>query len=249
MVKRSDDLDLLGQLESNVELWLNKGQRYMVVYAPQLSHSPFLDITPDGRLKNVTDRVRPLLALQDAYLGEILKLLVTHHRLDKTLIIVVGDHGLRNRDEDPNLPLGMLDDISFHVPMLVYAPQILKASVTIPWLTSHIDISPTVLDLIGIDRQRDLEQGAPIWDPALQSRTTFLFARHLFSADGYYANGRFAMSNEFSARVFVNSRLHFDAANAVPPNSPDYHQVTSTVQQMVNLQQRWVEVFGRDNRP
>src|SRR6202040_1092872 len=99
-------------------------------------------------------------------------------------------------EEDPDLPVGMIDDISFHVPMLIYAPQLLKASVTIPWLTSHIDISPTLLDLMGVDRRRDLEQGSPIWDAALQGRTTFFFARHYFSADGYYANGQFVMWNQ-----------------------------------------------------
>jgi len=249
ITKRSDDLDSLHVLESDIEVWLTENQRYLVVFAPQLSHSPWFDVTPDGRLKNVMERGRPLMALQDAYLGDILRLLTTHHRLDKTLIVVVGDHGLRTRDEDPTLPMGMLDDISFHVPMLVYAPQVLKASVTIPWLSSHIDISPTLLDLLGIDRQRDQEQGSPIWDADLQARTTFLFARHLFDADGYHANGRFVMRNTFFDMVYVNSQLHFGAANAVPSTSPVYRQATDSIQRMVNLQQRWVEEFGRSDRP
>lgn len=249
MAKRSFDLDSLHQLESDVEAWLNQGKRYMVVFAPQLGHGPWFDVTPDGRLKNVMERGRPLMALQDAYLGEILKLLTAHHRLDKTLIVVTGDHGARTLSEDPDLAVGMLDDISFHVPMLIYAPQLLKASVTIPWLTSHIDISPTLLDLMGVDRRRDLEQGSPIWDAALQGRTTFFFARHYFSADGYYANGQFVMWNQFFDKVYANSQLHFVAADAVPPGSPLHRQVTDSIQGMVNLQQRWVEVFGRGDRP
>jgi hypothetical protein len=248
MAKRSEDLDSLHMLESDVEAWLSEGQRYMAVFAPQLSHSPWFDVTPDGRLKNVMERGRPLMALQDAYLGEIVKLLNAHHRLDKTLIVVVGDHGLRTRDEDPDLALGMLDDISFHVPMLVYAPQVLKASVTIPWLTSHVDISPTLLDLMGIDRQRDLEQGSPVWDAHLQERTTFLFARHLFNADGYHAHDGFVMWNTFFDMVYANSHLHFGAANAVSSTSPVYRQATDSIQRMVTLQQRWVEEFGRGDR-
>jgi hypothetical protein len=249
MVKRSYDLDSLHLFESDVEGWLNKGQRYIAVFAPQLGHSPWFDVTPDGRLKKVMDRGRPLMALQDAYIGEILKLLDAHHRLEKTLIVVVGDHGARTRSEDPDLAVGMLDDISFHVPMLIYAPQVLNASVTIPWLTSHIDISPTLLDLMGVDRRRDLEQGSPIWDANLQGRTTFLFARHYFSADGYYANSRFVMWNQFFDKVYSNGQLQFGPANAVLQTSPDYRRVTDSIQRMANLQQRWVEIFGHDDRP
>jgi hypothetical protein len=248
MVKRSYDLDSLHLLESDVEGWLTEGQHYMAVFAPQLGHSPWFDVTSDVRLKNVVERGRPLMALQDAYLGELLKLLTAHHRLEKTLIVVVGDHGLRSREEDPDLTVGMVDDISFHVPMLIYAPQVLKASVTIPWLTSHIDISPTLLDLMGVDRQRELEQGSPIWDAALQARTTFFFARHYFSADGYYANNRFVMWNQFFNMAYANSQLHFGAANAVPPTSPVHPQATDLIQRMVEMQTQWVKVFGRGDR-
>jgi glucan phosphoethanolaminetransferase (alkaline phosphatase superfamily) len=248
-VKRSYDLNSLHLLESDIEGWINRGQRYLAAFTPQLSHSPWFDVTPDGRSKNLLERGRHLMALEDAYLGEILKLLAAHHRLDKTLIVVVGDHGLRTGAEDPGLKMGMLDDISFHVPMLVYAPQVLTTSVTIPWLTSHIDIAPTLLDLMGVDRRRDLEQGSPIWDASLQGRTTFLFARHFFSADGYYANSQFVMWNEFFDTVYADRQLHFGAADAVPSTSAIYHQATDSIERMVNLQQRWGEVFGRGAPP
>jgi hypothetical protein len=249
MAKRADDLDSLRTLESDVESWLTKDQRFLAVFAPQLSHSPWFDVTPDGRLKNLLERGRPLMALQDAYLGEILKLLAAHNRLEKTIIVVLGDHGLRTREEDPDLPIGMIDDISFHVPMLIYAPQVLNASVSIPWLTSHIDISPTLLDLVGLDRQRDLEQGSPVWDSAIQSRTTFLFARHYFAADGFYSNGQFVMWNQFMDKAFANNQLHFSVENALTPSSPEYRKATDSIQRMVSLQQRWVEVFGRGDAP
>ena len=245
IAKRHSDLESLRALESDLETWLTKDQRYMVVFAPQLSHSPWLDVTASHVLKNVMDRGRPLMAAQDAYLGEIIKLLAAHRRLDKTLIVVVGDHGLRTRDEDPDLPVGTLDDISFHVPMLIYAPQVLTASVTIPWLTSHIDISPTLLDLIGIDRPREWEQGSPIWDPALRTRRTFLFARHLYSADGYHAIDRFVMQNNFYNLVYGNDHLSFGPESRIASTSPEYRTAVESIRQMVILQRCWVEQFGR----
>lgn len=248
MAKRSYDLDSLHLLESDVDGWLTRGERFVAVFAPQLGHQPWSDVSSDGHLKNILDRGRPLMALQDAYLGELLKLLESHHRLEKTLIVVTGDHGARTHLEDPDLQVGMIDDISFHVPMLVYAPQILKSSVTIPWVTSHIDLSPTLLDLLGVERERSLEQGSPIWDPDLQDRTTFFFGRHYLSADGYYSRGQFFMWNHLFDSVFQNKEQHFKSSNRFPPNSSTYEGVTSTIQRMVDLQQRWVAVLGRGDR-
>jgi hypothetical protein len=245
MVKRSYDLDSLHLLESDVDGWLSRGERFVAVFAPQLGHDPWPDVSPDGHLKNILERGRPLMALQDAYLGELLKLLESHHRLEKTLIVVTGDHGARTRMEDPDLQVGMIDDISFHVPLLLYAPQILKSTVTIPWVTSHIDLSPSLLDLLGVERERSLEQGSPIWDSHLQDRTTFFFGRHYFSADGYFSRGQFFMWNSFFDSVYQNERQHFASANRVPRSSLTYSEVTRTIQSMVDLQQRWVAVFGR----
>ena len=76
-------------------------------------------------------------------------------RLDKTLIVILGDHGLRTRREYPPFHAGTLDDVTFHVPLVLYAPGVVESTVRIPWMTSHIDIAPSVLDLLGIqDRPR-----------------------------------------------------------------------------------------------
>jgi arylsulfatase A-like enzyme len=249
MLKRSYDLDSLHLLESDVDGWLTRGERFVAVFAPQLGHDPWSDVSPDGHLKRILDRGRPLMALQDAYLGELLKLLESHHRLEKTLIVVTGDHGARTRLEDPDLQVGMIDDISFHVPLLLYAPQVLKSTVTIPWVTSHIDLSPSLLDLLAVERERSLEQGSPIWDSHLKDRTTFFFGRHYFSADGYYSRGQFFMWNYFFDSVYQNERQHFTSSNGIPRNSPTYYEVTRTIERMVNLQQRWVAVLGRGEGP
>jgi hypothetical protein len=249
MVKRSYDLDSLHLLESDVDGWLTMGKRFVAVFAPQLGHDPWSDVSPDGHLTQTLDRGRPLMALQDAYLGELLTLLESHHRLERTLIVVTGDHGPRTSLEDPDLQVGMIDDISFHVPLLVYASQVLKSTVTIPWVTSHIDLSPSLLDLLGVERERSVEQGSPIWDSDLQDRTTFFFGRHYFSADGYYSRRHFFMWNYFFDSVYRNEQQHFTSSNRTPPHSPTYDEVTRTIQRMVDLQQRWVAVFGRGNNP
>jgi hypothetical protein len=244
LVKKSYDLDALHLLEADARRWLSQGEHFVAVYVPQLGHHPWPDVHPDGRPKNGFELAHAIMGLQDAQLGELLRLLDSYHRLQKTLIVVVGDHGPRTREEYPDLPVGMIDDISFHVPMLLYAPQVLRSSASIRWVTSHIDLSPSLLDLLGVGRDRSLEQGSPIWDWNLEDRTTFFFGRHYLWADGYYSHGRFSMWNHFYDSVFQSNRQHFTSADEIARNVQMYDEVTGTIRRMVDLQQRWVAVFG-----
>ena len=118
-------------------------------------------------------------------LGELVSLLREKGRLDSTLIVTLGDHGLRTRREYPPFHAGTLDDVTFHVPLMLYAPGVLDSTVRIPWMTSHIDIAPSVLDLLGIRTDRALELGSPMWDPRIADRATFFFAKGYLGADGF----------------------------------------------------------------
>jgi hypothetical protein len=124
--------------------------------------------------------------------------------------------------------MGMIDDISYHFPLLLHAPQVLESSVTLPWVTSHIDLSPSVLDLLGVEREREMEQGSLIWDSHLQDRTAFFFGRSHFWADGYYWRGQFFMWNKFADSVYQSKRQHFTSSDGIPRNSATYDNVTRT---------------------
>ena len=78
------------------------------------------------------------------------KVLDDHHQLENTIIVVFGDHGIRTRRRTRilNVSAETLDEYSFHVPLRIYAARALAAPVRISWLTSHIDVAPTVLDLL-----------------------------------------------------------------------------------------------------
>jgi arylsulfatase A-like enzyme len=126
-----------------------------------------------------------------------------------TIIVLTADHGLRNNVDDPDYPTGMVDEVSFHVPLFVYYPAAIPNRVDIPWITSHIDIGPTVLDLLGIESGRTLEEGAPIWQADLRGRTTFFLASGYFGTDGYYRDQKYYMVKYLSDSVYENSSLHF----------------------------------------
>ncbi len=241
---RSCDSDALILLKKDLEDWMIHGQPFAVGFFPQEGHGPWPDVSPDGHLQGVVERGRAIMAMQDSFLGELVTLLENHHRLERTLIVVTADHGIRTRVEDPSLQGGMIDDYSFHVPLLIYAPKVLHSTERVSWLTSHIDIQPTVLDLLGIEQGRDFEQGSPIWDLRLAQRTTFFFANHYLGADGYYSDGEFFMRSPVSDSVYQNDHLHFTIKDMVTTASPANQRVTDTIRRMVALQQQWVRVLG-----
>jgi phosphoglycerol transferase MdoB-like AlkP superfamily enzyme len=226
-------------LLQQIKQWNSIGQRFVAAFAPQISHYPYPDNDRDNSPAGLKRRARALLSDQDAWLGEIVNLLRTENQLQNTIIVIVGDHGPRTIEENPALRRGTIDETAFHVPLFIYAPRALKQTHEISWLTSHIDLAPTILDLLGESRNRSVEQGAPIWDAALQQRTTFFFARQMFGADGYFQNGRFYMWHYFSNTVYQSPEAIFSPSGIAALKSRIHLQVTQRILQMAGIEQAW----------
>jgi len=239
------DEDALQQLESDLVRQDRPRQPFADVFLPQISHFPLPQIEATEDDWSLAAQEHAILVKEDGWIGQIIQLLEQHHQLDNTIIVVTGDHGVRTREEDPTLPAGMIDEYSFHVPMLVFAPQALQHPVTIPWVTSRIDDSPTLLDLLGVDRGRDLEQGAPIWNAELAHRSTYFFNYSQSGADGYYSGGKYFMWNRLSDSVYQSDTPHFGPQTLVPRGSPIYSQVILSISRMAGLQQVWESRFCR----
>jgi arylsulfatase A-like enzyme len=189
------------------------------------------------------ERGRAILALQDRHVGELVGFLKERGRLDRTILVVTGDHGVRTRAEDPIFEGGMIDDYSFHVPLIVHAPAALGERVTIPWITSHIDVAPTVLDLLGCDAGRESEQGTPIWDPRLNERVTFFLANHYLGADGYHDQGKFRMFSTVWGSAYAGDELHFTHRELAQQGSETHEQAQETIGYMIALQEAWGSTF------
>ena len=231
------DLATLELMKRDIGDCLAQGRNFAAVFLPQISHFPYPDLGKGQHQQDIRTQARAILEIEDAWLGELLQLLQQLHQLDDTVIVVTSDHGVRTSEEDPRFIGGLIDEYSFHVPLLIYAPKALNHSLTIPWLTSHIDVTPTVLDLLGIDEGREFEQGSPIWNADLEKRQTYFFAHSAFGADGYHSDGRFYMRNLMSDSVYTSSNLHFQTKDIVPKNSADHNQVSRALARMTGLQQ------------
>ena len=244
------DVGTLHSLESEIDLWIKRGHHFAAAFLPQIAHSPYPDGKSGSSAEELQVRGQAILQQEDAWLGELVELLRKDKQLENTIIVVVGDHGLRTLSENPDLRRGTIDETAFHVPLLVYAPRALHHTETISWITSHIDLVPTLLDLLGANGDRESEQGTAIWNPALADRTTFFFAKPMFGADGYTSQGQFFMWHYFSDTVYKKASAEFDPTDIVPRRSSTAQQVTANISTMVALEKAWHRKFSHSaSRP
>ena len=238
---RTLDTRTLELMKRDMAAAIRDGRRYAVMYTPQVAHGPWYDLHPEVPGRTVLDRCRDLVGLEDQWLGELTEFLAQRGRLDHTLIVVAGDHGVRWQGEDPTLATGKVDKYSFQVPFLLYAPGVISSTERIPWITSHIDIEPLLLDLLGVSSGRALEQGSAIWDERLRNRLTFFWASSHFGADGYAEAGKFDMWNRSVDLVYAGDDFHFDDSSRVPPGSPEHKKVVRTISEMDVIRQSWLK--------
>lgn len=231
---------MMASVIGDLKRWGNAGKRFACFYWPQIGHAPWLDIKGDGE-PNVQTRGEQLVEYQDTLLGRILETLRGTGSIEHTIIIVTGDHGVRYRAEDPRLPGGVVDDYTFHVPFLLFVPGALKGTQPIPALTSHIDISPTLLDLFGIENGRAFEQGLPIWDPRVANRRVYFWADPLIGVSGYHYQDEFAMRIRLDRSAFLSRSMHFEGASTIPPDSSKGKMVNGTIDRMLLLKDALIQ--------
>ncbi|HYB61266.1 MAG TPA: sulfatase-like hydrolase/transferase [Methylomirabilota bacterium] len=232
------DLQSLEALRQDIHRWAEERQKFVAAYFPEIGHDPWREVK--GQVpKSLRDRGHILAAYEDAWIGELLDELGGDNLLDRTIIVITSDHGLRRVRGSPGQPLqlvahGKLDDIVIRVPMLIYVPKVLPRPVTIDCPTSHLDITPTILDLLGISAGRDFEQGTPVTDSQIAGRRLFL-PMDIFGASGFYYQGNYFMEDG-AKNAFENSSLHFDDANALPYNGQQANEVRKALADQDALQ-------------
>jgi arylsulfatase A-like enzyme len=120
--------------------------------ARMINH-PFL-AAPDGRaLQEVRATYFALMTQVDDHLGRLFARLDESGAADDTIVVLTSDHGEMLGDHYLMHKLGWFD-ASYHVPCIVRAPgpEFDDARGTrVDAFTEHVDLMPTVLDLLGID--------------------------------------------------------------------------------------------------
>ena len=92
----------------------------------------------DGAIRQVDDEIGPLLTSVAAL-------------PQRTLVVLVSDHGEEFYEHGGNLHDQVYEE-TLRVPFLIRLPDRRGAGTRIPWRASLVDLAPTILDLLGVDR-------------------------------------------------------------------------------------------------
>ena len=226
------DFQAMEKMKADIAAAIKAGQRYSMIFFPEVGHGPWLAL--DGE-ESVIARGRALMMLQDSWLKEIVDELRRMGRLERTIIALTGDHGVRTRAEDPALQPGTISNYMFRVPLIVYAPQTLSQTVVVSTPTSHVDLAPTILGLLGAAEPAARMQGVPIWQRESADRIYFL-AFAYGGADGFVQDGTYYMWQALSGAVSKSQVFSFDQDDQVGASDPAIPFVNGALKELDALQ-------------
>jgi arylsulfatase A-like enzyme/Flp pilus assembly protein TadD len=122
------------------------------------------------------------VAYADAMIGRLVESLHAAGQIDRTLILVTADHG-ESLGEHGETTHGLFAyESTIHVPMIVSGPAVRPA--VVESAVAHVDIVPTILDLVGVAIPPSLE-GRSLVDPVPADRTLYFEALDAYLTRGW----------------------------------------------------------------
>lgn len=149
----TDDASTVKRLLSFVDS-LPPEKRFFAVYMPIAGHHPYRSPGEGPRpfpQKTELDAYKNDLFAGDAAFGALLDGLRARGRYNRTLVVVVGDHGEAFQQHEGNVAHSLfIYEENLHVPFIVAIPGVTVKPLRAPQIGSLIDVAPTILELAGL---------------------------------------------------------------------------------------------------
>ena len=247
------EVAMFERISNDIEQLSMNDTPYFLAIATAIGHGPYPDTlhykTGKKRQNPTRDElVSDLAEFMDDLIGLIIGRLEKLGLLHETIIMITGDHGVRSKVDDSRMDLRFLNEQSFHVPLLIYCPMTLKNRVIVSQVTSHVDIVPTVLSLIGENREYYLHQGLPLFDGRIEDRITFVLGGHYFGSNGFYYNNKFYMINYISNVELLSDKFEFNIENILRESNKfidnkGIKRFSEIIPKFIEIQMAWASCF------
>jgi hypothetical protein len=204
---KKKDAYVLDKLLEHIGNAGKSGKPFVYAYLPQMTHGPWLDAgaSKEALYREGHDRLRQL----DASLAAIVDALKRNGMYEDTVIVVTADHGLRTKKEAEFLKTSVLNEVSYHVPMLIHDPR-MKKRVDVSGLTSHLDISPTLHCLYGVQSAQIDTQGRAMTPATSSPRMLYFGGAWYNGSEGLWDGSAFYSYNRQLNMLWKSGRFDFD---------------------------------------
>lgn len=182
---------------------------YFLTLLPQASHASF-QVPPgyDGKTSQ-RELIEANARWQFRLISRIMKSLEDTEQAQNTIFLIVGDHGLRHPAESSLFKdQSILSPITFKVIFACCFPKDLPALQQ--EVTSHVDITPTILDMLGIQFVAEAYHGRSMLTAA--NRSVFFLGGEYLPVSGFTSSGWFFMENTNRNLVFKSREFNFEKA-------------------------------------
>lgn len=213
--------------------------KFFAIYSTMFPHHPYEWPLPEDQRpfphSSWSDRYRNSLFYADLNIGRVIAFLREQQLLDRTLVIVVGDHG----ETVSTYPVGhgvAVTSEEIQTPLIVANPRLFPAAQQSSIYSSHLDVAPTILGILGIPPP-DAWLGRKLFDvsvPAMASHVTI----HLSRSTGIVDNGLFAAFGDADP----HGRLYRISAGALEPiaDGNDQEPLLARYRERDQLMQTWI---------
>jgi arylsulfatase len=111
----------------------------------------------DKLLNNLIARYDASILYLDEYIGELWAYIEKLHLQEKTLLIITADHGDEYSEHGKLFHGHNLYEETIRVPLIFYCSNTLPQGKAINQLVGHIDIMPTILDILNLSVDKDMK--------------------------------------------------------------------------------------------
>jgi phosphoglycerol transferase MdoB-like AlkP superfamily enzyme len=147
---------------------------FMMAWTDQTHHPYSLGSDENNKGQNDLERYLAIMSEVDGYIGELLAYLRAHN--DDTLVVITGDHGEAFREIHNTTGHGFsVYDEEVKVPLILWNPKLIPEGYRVSTVGSHVDLAPTVLDLLGESAPAKW-QGSSLFAPGHPPRAYFFAA-------------------------------------------------------------------------
>lgn len=127
---------------------------FMAMYMPIAGHHPYRSPGPGTRPFAATTEAehhRNDLHKGDEALGELIAGVAARGLMDRTVWLVMGDHGEAFFEHPGNFAHSLyVFEENVHIPVIVGLPGAVAGTLRVPQVGGTIDLGPTLLDLLGV---------------------------------------------------------------------------------------------------